>query len=49
MLLPSTWRLSSRRQVQNRCVVGVTFEDRGEHFVKGVADPIRIFAVRSGS
>jgi len=27
---------------------GVTFDDRGEHALKGVADPQRLFAVRTG-
>jgi class 3 adenylate cyclase len=30
-----------------RSSAGVTFEDRGEHALKGVADPQRVFAVRS--
>jgi class 3 adenylate cyclase len=29
-----------------RTSAGVTFEDRGEHALKGVADPQRVFAVR---
>jgi len=29
-----------------RTSAGVTFEDRGEHALKGVADPVRVFAVR---
>jgi class 3 adenylate cyclase/pimeloyl-ACP methyl ester carboxylesterase len=37
------------RDLARTSAPGVTFEDGGEHFVKGVADPIRIFAVRSGS
>jgi class 3 adenylate cyclase len=28
---------------------GVTFEDRGEHALKGIAEPQRVFAVRSQS
>jgi class 3 adenylate cyclase len=31
-----------------RTSAGVTFEDRGEHTLKGIADPVRVFAVRSG-
>jgi class 3 adenylate cyclase len=31
-----------------RTSAGVTFEDRGEHALKGIADPVRVFAVRSG-
>jgi class 3 adenylate cyclase len=30
-----------------RTSAGVTFEDRGEHTLKGVADPQRVFAVRA--
>jgi adenylate cyclase len=30
-----------------RTSAGVTFEDRGEHALKGVADPVRVFAVRA--
>jgi class 3 adenylate cyclase len=30
-----------------RTSAGVTFEDRGEHALKGVADPQRVFAVRA--
>jgi class 3 adenylate cyclase len=30
-----------------RTSAGVTFEDRGEHSLKGVADPQRVFAVRA--
>jgi class 3 adenylate cyclase len=26
----------------------VTFEDRGEHTLKGIAEPQRVFAVRAG-
>jgi class 3 adenylate cyclase/pimeloyl-ACP methyl ester carboxylesterase len=29
-----------------RTSAGVTFEDRGEHDLKGVSDPVRVFAVR---
>jgi class 3 adenylate cyclase len=29
-----------------RTSAGVTFEDRGEHALKGVADPQRVYAVR---
>jgi len=29
-----------------RTSAGVTFEDRGEHALKGIADPVRVFAVR---
>jgi class 3 adenylate cyclase len=29
-----------------RTSAGVTFEDRGEHTLKGIADPVRVFAVR---
>ena len=32
-----------------RTSAGVTFEDRGEHALKGVAEPQRVFAVRSSS
>ncbi len=32
-----------------RTSAGVTFDDRGEHELKGVADPQRLFAVRSPS
>jgi class 3 adenylate cyclase len=32
-----------------RTSAGVTFEDRGEHALKGVADPQRVFAVRPSS
>ncbi|MDP9236669.1 MAG: adenylate/guanylate cyclase domain-containing protein [Chloroflexota bacterium] len=32
-----------------RTSAGVTFEDRGEHALKGVADPVRVFAVRPAS
>jgi class 3 adenylate cyclase len=31
-----------------RTSAGVTFEDRGEHALKGVADVVRVFAVRWG-
>jgi adenylate cyclase len=31
-----------------RTSAGVRFEDRGEHALKGIADPVRVFAVRSG-
>ncbi len=31
-----------------RTSAGVTFDDRGEHELKGVADPQRLFAVRGG-
>jgi len=31
-----------------RTSAGVTFEDRGEHALKGIADPVRVFAVRAG-
>ncbi len=31
-----------------RTSADVTFEDRGEHALKGVADPVRVFAVREG-
>jgi class 3 adenylate cyclase len=27
---------------------GVSFEDRGEHSLKGIADPVRVFAVKEG-
>lgn len=27
---------------------GVRFEDRDQHALKGVADPVRVFAVRKG-
>jgi class 3 adenylate cyclase len=30
-----------------RTSAGVTFEDRGEHDLKGVSDPVRVFAVKS--
>jgi class 3 adenylate cyclase len=30
-----------------RTSAGVTFEDRGEHALKGIEDPVRVFAVRS--
>jgi adenylate cyclase len=30
-----------------RTSAGVSFEDRGEHALKGIADPIRVFAVRA--
>ncbi len=30
-----------------RTSAGVTFEDRGEHELKGVSDPVRVFAVTS--
>ena len=29
-----------------RTSAGVAFEDRGEHALKGIADPVRLFAVR---
>jgi adenylate cyclase len=29
-----------------RTSAGATFEDRGEHMLKGIDDPVRIFAVR---
>ena len=32
-----------------RTSAGVTFEDRGEHTVKGIEDPVRVFAVRPPS
>jgi adenylate cyclase len=32
-----------------RTSAGVAFEDRGEHALKGVADPHRLYAVRPGS
>ncbi len=31
-----------------RTSAGVTYDDRGEHELKGVADPQRLFAVRGG-
>jgi class 3 adenylate cyclase/pimeloyl-ACP methyl ester carboxylesterase len=31
-----------------RTSAGVTFEDRGEQLLKGIADPVRVFAVRPG-
>jgi class 3 adenylate cyclase len=30
-----------------RTSAGMTFEDRGEHELKGIADPVRIFAARA--
>ena len=30
-----------------RTSAGVTFEDRGEHALKGIAEPVRVFAVRA--
>jgi class 3 adenylate cyclase len=30
-----------------RTSAGVTFEDRGEHVLKGIAEPQRVFAVRA--
>ena len=30
-----------------RTSAGVTFEDRGEHALKGIAEPQRVFAVRA--
>jgi class 3 adenylate cyclase/pimeloyl-ACP methyl ester carboxylesterase len=30
-----------------RTSAGVSFEDRGEHALKGIADPVRVFAVRA--
>jgi class 3 adenylate cyclase len=32
-----------------RTSAGVVFEDRGEHALKGIADPQRVFAVRPSS
>jgi class 3 adenylate cyclase/pimeloyl-ACP methyl ester carboxylesterase len=32
-----------------RTSAGVTFEDRGEHTLKGIVDPLRVFAVRTGA
>ncbi len=32
-----------------RTSAGVTFEDRGEHTLKGVGDPVRVWAVREGN
>ena len=32
-----------------RTSAGVTFEDRGEHALKGIDDPVRVFAVRKES
>jgi class 3 adenylate cyclase/pimeloyl-ACP methyl ester carboxylesterase len=32
-----------------RTSAGVSFEDRGEHDLKGVSDPVRVFAVRKGA
>lgn len=29
-----------------RTLAGVAFEDRGEHALKGIAEPVRIFSVR---
>ena len=29
-----------------RTSAGATFEDRGEHALKGIDDPVRVFAVR---
>jgi class 3 adenylate cyclase len=31
-----------------RTSAGVTFADRGEHEMKGVGEPVRVFAVREG-
>ena len=31
-----------------RTSAGVTFEDRGEHTLKGVGDPVRVWVVREG-
>ena len=30
-----------------RTSAGVTFEDRGEHELKGIAEPVRVYAVRA--
>jgi len=32
-----------------RTSAGVAFDDRGQHELKGVADPQRLFPVRGGS
>ena len=32
-----------------RTSAGVTFEDRGEQALKGIADPVRVFAVRAAA
>ena len=32
-----------------RTSAGVTFEDRGTHDLKGVTDPVRVYAVKSAS
>ena len=32
-----------------RTSAGVSFEDRGEHELKGVSEPVRVFAVREGA
>jgi class 3 adenylate cyclase/pimeloyl-ACP methyl ester carboxylesterase len=32
-----------------RASAGVSFEDRGDHELKGVSEPVRVFAVRSGT
>jgi len=32
-----------------RTSAGVTFDDRGQHELKGVAEPQRLFAVRGGT
>jgi len=31
-----------------RTSAGVRFEDRGEHSLKGIDDPVRVWAVREG-
>jgi hypothetical protein len=30
-----------------RTSAGVSFDDRGEHALKGIAEPLRVFAVRA--
>jgi class 3 adenylate cyclase/pimeloyl-ACP methyl ester carboxylesterase len=35
------------RDLARTSAAGATFEDRGEHSLKGIADPVRVFAVRA--
>jgi class 3 adenylate cyclase len=49
MSAPSEILVSQTVRDLARTSAGVSFEDRGEHELKGIADPVRVFAVRSAS
>ena len=43
---PSAVLVSDTVRGRARTSAGVTFEDRGEQALKGVGEPVRVFAVR---